>query len=265
MRETDPVIDAKTFFAGVIKKCDADCILDVGSRDGDQSLFFRELAPNAHVAAFEANPTNYRTILSRNLDRRRIEVYPYAATNSNGVATFYVADPESDPQALGASSLLPGGYRLKEKIEVETRRLDDFILEHFPDSRRIALWIDVESAEYEVLEGISKIKDRVIVIHTETSLQQVRENQKTFTELAELMKSWGFLFCGSSIRKNHGGGDVVFLNPETKSNMGASYHFCFTRAFLYHYLPIGQFAVYLRQQFPPAYRFLRKVYIRFAT
>ena len=265
MRESDPVIDAKALFAGIIKKCKPDCILDVGSRDGDQSLFFRDLAPEAYVAAFEANPANYRAMLSRNLERCRIEVYPYAATNSNGVATFYVADPACDPQALGASSLLPGAYALKEKIEVETRRLDDFILEHYPDVKRIALWVDVECAEYQVLEGISKIKDRVIAVHTETSLKPVRENQKTFAQLTELLKSWGFIFCGSTIQKHYTGGDVVYLNAKIKSDMGISYRFCFLRAFVYRFFPFGKCAVYLRRQFPPLYRFLRGIYIRFAT
>jgi len=265
MKESDPVIDAKTFFAGIVKERKADCILDVGSRDGGQSVFFRDLAPDAHVAAFEANPANYQAILAKNLDQRRIDVYPYAATNSNGMATFYVADPDSDPHAYGSSSLLSGGYALKEKIDVETCRLDDFILKHYPDAQRIALWIDVESAEYQVVEGISKIKERVMVIHTETSLQPVRENQKTFSQLAELMKSWGFLFCGSTIKKNHTGGDVVFLSAKTKSEMGMSYHFCFMRALVYQYLPLGRFAVFSRQLCPPLYRFLRKIYIRFAT
>jgi len=265
MKEYGPIIDAKTLFAGIVKKCNPDCLLDVGSRDGDQSIFFRDLAPDAHVAAFEANPANYQAILARKLDRRRIEVYPYAATNSNGVATFYVADPACDPHAYGSSSLLPGGYALKEKIDVETRRLDDFILEHYPDAQRIALWIDVESAEYQVLEGLSKIKDRVTVIHTETSVKPVRENQKALAQIAELLKSWGFILCGSNIRKTNNIGDVVFLNAKTKSDMGMSYHFCFIRSLVYQQLPIGRCAVYLRRQFPPLYRFLRRIYIRFAT
>jgi FkbM family methyltransferase len=221
--------------------------------------------PTAHVAAFEANPANYRAIIARNLDKQGIEVYPYAATDSNGTATFYVADPESDPHAYGSSSLLPGGYALKEKIEVGTRRLDDFILEHYPDVRRIALWIDVESAEYLVLEGISKIKDRVIAIHTETALTPVRENQKTFPQLCELLKSYGFVFCGSTLKGDRNIGDVLFLNARTKSEMGISYQLCFIRSLAYRFLPIGQVAVYLRKQFPPVYRVLRRLYIRFAT
>ncbi|HUB67701.1 MAG TPA: FkbM family methyltransferase, partial [Candidatus Methylacidiphilales bacterium] len=250
MRESDPLIDAKTLFAGIVKNCKADCILDVGSRDGDQSLFFRDLAPQAHIAAFEANPVNYRTILAKNLDRRRIEVFPYAVSNTNGTATFFVADPASDPHAVGASSLLSGGYPLKEKIEVETRRLDDFVLEHYPDARKIVLWIDVEGAEGQVLEGLSKIRDRVIMIYTETSIKAVRENQKTLHEIIEMVTSWGFVFCGSNIKEWYTGGDVLFLNAKTKSEMGIAYHFCFMLSRLYNYLPIGDSAVYLKQKFP---------------
>ncbi len=263
MNKYGPILDTKTFFAGLVKSNKADCILDIGSRDGDQSLFFRELAPHARVAAFEASPANYEMIVARRLDQRGIEVYPYAATNSNGIATFFVADPASDPHAYGSNSLLAGGYALKEKIEVQARRLDDFILEHYPDVQRIALWIDVESAEYEVLEGISKIKDRVVVIHTETAIEPVRDNQKTVSDVTALLKSLGFVFSASNLRFNIG--DVVFLNETTRRRMGLSYTVCLWRALAYWYLPLGRTAVYLRRQFPPLYRVLRKIYIRFAT
>jgi FkbM family methyltransferase len=265
VRACDPLIDTKTLFAAIVKKLDADCILDVGSRDGDQSIFFRDISPKAYVAALEANPSNYKAIAARNLQERRIDVFPYAASDSNGTATFYIADPECDPHAIGSSSLLPGGYQLKEKIEVETRRLDDFILEHYPDAQRIGLWIDVESVEYKVLEGISKIKDRVVIIHTETALEPVRSEQKAFAQLSELLKLFGFLFCGSNLREGSNIGDVVFVNGKSKEAMGAAYPICMLRSKIYQRLPIGQTAVYLRQQFPPIYRFLRKAYIRFAT
>ncbi len=76
------VFDAKTFFVGVVKSLQVDCILDIGSRDGDQSLLFRDLRPTAYVAAFEASPANYQKMLARNLDRQAIEVFPYALWNS---------------------------------------------------------------------------------------------------------------------------------------------------------------------------------------
>jgi FkbM family methyltransferase len=255
------VLDTKTLFTAIIKKLKADAVFDIGSRDGDQSIFFREVVPNARVVAFEASPANYDFIVSKHLEARRIEVFPYAVSNRNGVSTFYLADVDSDPQAVGSSSLLPGGYALKEEIKVETCRIDDFTLQRFPEVQRLALWIDVESAEYEVLEGISKILDRVVVIHTETSIEPVRENQKPFRELVELMKSYGFTLSGSNITRNNIG-DVVFVQDKVKSIMGFSYALCRFQARLYRHLPIGRTAVFLKKHFRPLYTFLRMLYIK---
>jgi FkbM family methyltransferase len=254
-------LDTKTLFAGLAKKLNVDCIFDIGSRDGDQSLFFRDILPDAQVAAFEANPSNYKAIVAKGVPERGIQVYPYAVSNSNGMATFYVADPDSDPHAIGSSSLLPGGYLLKEKIDVETHRLDDFVLENYPAAKRLALWIDVESAEYEVLEGITKIKDRVLVIHTETAVEAVRENQKTFSELVKLMESLGFTLCGSSLRWKIG--DVVFINDQARPMLGYSLGYYQFRSRITDLIRIGSIAVFFKKKSPPLYRFLRAVYLKF--
>jgi FkbM family methyltransferase len=259
------VLDTKTFFVGAIKRLQADCILDIGSRDGDQSVLFRDLRPKAYVAAFEANPTNYQSILSRNLDRQAIEIFPYAISNSKGTATFYVVDPEAYPGANGSSSLVVGNSCTKEVIQVETRRTDDFVLEHAPEAHRIALWIDVERAEYEVLEGILKIKDRVLLVHVETVIKPEHENQKTLSELTELMKSYGFILCGSNIDNGQVAGDAVFISNQARAMMGVSFYFCRARAVIYRFLPIGQTAVLLKKKFPSLYRLLRQIYIKIAS
>jgi FkbM family methyltransferase len=257
------IIDAKTLFMGATKSLQADCILDIGSRDGDQSLLFRELRPKAYVAAFEANPANYQMIRSRNLERQAIEIFPYAISNTKGTATFYIVDPKAYVGASGSSSLLAGNSCTKEAIQVETRRIDDFVLEHAPDVHRIVLWIDVERAEYEVLEGISKIKDRVFLVHVETVIEPEKENQKTLSDLDKLMKSFGFILCGSSIAK--GTGDAVFISEKARTIMGASYYFCMARAVIYRFLPIGRTAVFLKETFPPLHRLLRRIFIKFAS
>jgi hypothetical protein len=46
----------RRFFSLVLKAVRADCVCDIGSRDGEESLFFRHLLPHAVVLAFEASP-----------------------------------------------------------------------------------------------------------------------------------------------------------------------------------------------------------------
>jgi hypothetical protein len=56
-----PVITLTSgLFSSVLKTLGADCVCDVGSRDGDESLLLRPPLSDAVVLAFEANSINYQ-------------------------------------------------------------------------------------------------------------------------------------------------------------------------------------------------------------
>lgn len=54
------ITNTKILFCAVLKAMDVDCVCDIGSRDGDQAILFRQLRPNAAVLAFEANPIKFQ-------------------------------------------------------------------------------------------------------------------------------------------------------------------------------------------------------------
>jgi FkbM family methyltransferase len=184
----------RRFFSLVLRSLRADCVCDIGSRDGEESLFFRHLLPDAVVLAFEASPSNYEIMVAREDFRaNRIEIFPYAVSSRNGRAIFYVIDDQADKDTMpqlhhipqsedvekilrGSSSLMlhEGPTPIKQNVEVETRRIDDFILGRYPSMKRIGLWIGVEGAEYDVLEGMAKIQDRVVALHVETARTPMR-------------------------------------------------------------------------------------------
>ena len=86
-------------FVLVLKTLGVDCVCDVGSRDGDESLFFRNLLLDAVVLAFEANPINYQIMAARvELGENHIEVFLYAISDRNGRAKFYVTDVDLQTQ-----------------------------------------------------------------------------------------------------------------------------------------------------------------------
>ena len=51
---------SKRMFHFLINKIDPDLVLDIGSRDGKDSLIFRKILPKAKINAFEANPDLYK-------------------------------------------------------------------------------------------------------------------------------------------------------------------------------------------------------------
>jgi FkbM family methyltransferase len=263
------ITNTKVLFSAVLKAVHADCICDIGSRDGDQSLLFRHLCPAAAVLAFEANPINFKAMSADpRLREGRIELFPVAVSNARGTARFHVTDVDySDPEAnKGTSSLLTrDDLPVKDTVEVETCRLDELILSQFAKARAIGLWIDVEGAEYSVLEGISGIKDRVVAVQVETAKVPLRQGQRTLPELTALMDSLGFALCGSNIRQTAEWGDVVFVNRRVIEALGFRFSLCKLRGYLGVWIPVDHAAVFLKARWPAAYRFLRKLYLKLGT
>lgn len=260
--------DTKMLFSALIKALDLNCVCDIGSRDGNQAMLFRDVLPNATVIAFEANPINFRAMSARQaLGDKRVEISPYAITNENGTATFFITDVDyDDPESnKGCSSLLSGGYASKQAVEVEIRRLDDFLLGTHPEASRIGLWIDVESAEYQTLEGIEKILERVLVVHVETALKPVRDGHKPFRELRQLMESRGFVICGAADFQAQNLGDVIFIQEKAIGELGFKFQLAQFRGRFSRFLPIHPIAAFLRDRFPSIYRPLRIAYLKLVT
>jgi len=258
--------NTKVLFGAILKARGADCFCDIGSRDGVQALLFRHLRPSAAIFAFEANPINFKA-MSQNarLSQESIRLFPCAISSSNGMARFHITDVDyDDPEAnIGTSSLLVReDLKIKDTVEVPTRRIDELLLEEAPEAGQIGLWIDVEGAEYEVLSGMEKIKDRVVAIHVETALKPIRAGQRTLSDLEELLAPWGFVPCGSNLAPGSDWGDVVFVNRTAIRGLGWRYRICQLKGYFGIIMAADHFAVALKTRWPAAYRLLRRAYIR---
>ena len=118
-------------------------IFEIGSCEGEDSIRYRKLFPNANIYAFEPLPDNVR-LIKQNFLRHGIEnviCINKAISSENGTVDFYVSSgrpsnaEESDwDYGNKSSSLLQPEESLikstflefKTKIEVETISIDDF-------------------------------------------------------------------------------------------------------------------------------------------
>lgn len=131
---------------------DSNCI-DVGCHKGEILDLILKYAPNGKHLAFEPIPSLFGGIAKKFGDK--VEVFPYALSNSEGKTQFnYVKN------APAYSGLKKRKYEVKdpdiEIIDVELKALDNLI----PEDKKIDLIkIDVEGAELGVLQGsISTLK-----------------------------------------------------------------------------------------------------------
>jgi len=264
-----PLLDTKSLFISLLKKIGCDLVLDIGSRDGKQALLFRDTLPGARVVAFEANPQNYRKMAGDPaLAAGQIGLSPCAVSHEDGRATFHIAAAnyqaeETAENNLGISSLLvhPGVKTLQD-IEVETVRLDSFLCRpEYRECRAVALWIDVESAEYWVLEGMRGVAERVQLIHVETARTQMRLGQKTCDEVARLLAASGFVEIGNNLETDSAWGDVVFVRQTFLEQRGSAVRAAVRISRLTKAININQWAVRLKRV-PWLYRALRSLFLR---
>jgi len=146
----------------LLKSIRGDCFYDVGANVGYYSLLLRHNF--RRVYAVEPVLRNVRHLKRRLSLRfvRNIMVVPIALSDKNGKATFYVnSDSRTVIDNLSASSLLerfefrscdhsPDRTYAGSPISVETMTFDSLLSEPRADLVKI----DVEGAEFQVLEGM---------------------------------------------------------------------------------------------------------------
>lgn len=210
-----PIVSSEFLFRSLAKHLGAKVICDVGAFDCFHSRRFR--ATGAKVIALEANPVNF-DVLTRDasLAAAGIELFNYAAWNRDETVTFNLIDATArDAQWRTMISSIhertSNNRFASEPVRVRAVRLDTFLTDLHPGPERaIALWIDVEGAAYEVLEGIDGIRDRVCLVHVEVETRAFWQGQRLWPDIDALMGQLGF----TPIARRSGDEqfDVLFVN-----------------------------------------------------
>jgi FkbM family methyltransferase len=210
------VLNTEILFQLFVKYIKPEIICDVGTMDASHSVLLRKISSSAQIIAFEANPYNYQKIISRGIaESNNIEVVHKAVSNNSNQLVFHVqkcTKNNEDQWKAGTSSILERREAVgdTEEVSVEAVRLDDFLNETGRPGKNTALWIDVEGAGFEVLEGIKNITDNVIFLQVEVESVEVWQGQKLKIDVQKLMSGYGFVEVGRGKHdKQH---DLVYVN-----------------------------------------------------
>jgi FkbM family methyltransferase len=138
-------------------------VLDVGANLGFLCVHLARCVPRGRVIAFEPLPDNHR-VLGRVLHRfgvRNAEVYPWALGDQNGEATM-VLPVHHRARQQGLGHVVDPGTAGEPGIPfvVPMRRLDDLPQVNADGARVVAMKIDVENSERNVLRGATEILRR---------------------------------------------------------------------------------------------------------
>ena len=121
--------------------------------------------------------------------------YAIAISNHDGRAVFHAIDIENNEYKNSGISSLKKGLTTNSRnfidIEVEVVRMDTFIRENKIESIDF-LKLDVEGANYEVLEGFGEELSRVKSIQVEGEYRQYWEGQKLYWDIEQLLRQNNF-------------------------------------------------------------------------
>ena len=141
-----------------LKNSKSRIFVDVGANIGYYSLLIARNNPEYSVLAIEAMPANF-SLLEKNISSNKmknIRPIPCAAMSHRGKITLY--NPVDTH--MGAATIIPGLYCNDTTTEIEGFPLSEIILPE--EISRIKLFkIDVEGAEWEVIQGLIPIFDRL--------------------------------------------------------------------------------------------------------
>lgn len=171
----------------------ANTIVEIGSRDGHDSLYLLKKLSADKVYTFEANPYCYK-IIQKN--------YPFfnniqgAVSNFSGTASFNIVN-SANWEEVGTSSLrdrTDSWYDNKSsKIMVDVSTMKDYINKYKMPSVLDIVKIDVEGCSFEVLEGFEDLIFTVKLFHIENETFAYWKDQKLSSEVSALLKSKGFV------------------------------------------------------------------------
>ncbi len=192
------VLKTKYAFHTLLWALNPDVVFDIGSMDGADSKRFRSLLRDADLVAFEANPNNFRLMeADKDIHDKRIRVINQLVSGSQGIQSFYIQRPEKEAPGLnrGTSSALPrteSGMR-NEEVQVASVRIDSFITQNYPQSSKVAMWVDVEGFAYEALESMSGCAENIKLIHVEVETSECWPGQKLEPDVVGLLQRMGFI------------------------------------------------------------------------
>lgn len=198
------------------------CIFDVGSLNGIESVYFSQYLPDVEIYSFEANPNSVKLIEENQKHYPKTHCINKAISNYNGKSDFYITIDN-----IGASSLLKpmGGYAGYNYsiLEVDVITIEKFCQEYNIPKIDI-LWMDLQGNELNALKGMGNILSTTKIICSEIGLKPYYENHTLYNEIVDYLQKYGFEISEKEYPfpyprdKNNFECDFIFINKNLSNN-----------------------------------------------
>jgi len=184
-------------------------IVEFGSYDGGDGVYYKKLFPDAEVYSLEADADRFEVVRA-NGEIFGLNTYNYAVCEYDGEIEFYsVEDPNVMDHTLKTGSSGSINQRttlyknmfphLKERegYKVPCTRLDSFCKSQGLKNIDF-LHVDVEGAEHRVIQGFGELRPKLVWMETYLGKDYYGENAYVTEDLHQSMTSIGYVVVEST-------------------------------------------------------------------
>ena len=182
-------------------------VMEIGSLNGNDSLFFKSHYPDANVFCIEGLPDNYNKYLK---DLTNITTINAVIANYDGVIQYHYKDIN------GIHGIFDRGQEYGSNIlELKCYTIKTICSNYKIDSIDLVK-IDVEGATYEILNSMGDMLKTIKIMHIETESYPFFRNQKLHDRVAEYLTDKGFTMVDMTRAMISGGyqHDSVWVNND---------------------------------------------------
>ena len=184
-------------------------VLDIGARNANPGRW-QAFTKKLNYLGFE--PDQEECLRLNDSVKRRNSIwkeqyFPFAIGKAEEKRDFYITkEPECSsllepsPETLDGFSVVTK-LELKEKISVNTLNLSQWA-EEFSIQSVDFIKLDVQGAEFEILNGAEKLLEKVLCIEVEVEFLEVYRKQPLFSDVDKWLRSKGFVLF--DIKKIYG-------------------------------------------------------------
>ncbi|HXR87088.1 MAG TPA: FkbM family methyltransferase [Stellaceae bacterium] len=206
----------RSVFDSFVANCQPDIICDVGSYNAAEIVRFRRLSPKSACFGFEANGRNVEQFIEPRKDLGDIVIEHMAVSNCTGETTFNMLEAEDTDGdwRRAAGSLLERSEAIPARVvTVRCTTLDDYFRSEIAAGKTFILWIDVEGALFNVIEGAKATLGRTIALRAELERHQFWKDQKLAADNVAALNKAGFvLLADTFIEGTPAQSDALFIN-----------------------------------------------------
>lgn len=167
-----------------------DVVLDLGAHVGKAAIEFSHYVQK--VYAFEPNPLNFAELKNCTRNYSNIEISERAVSDETGTTRLYVEDAKPGRFYEGATIVSgKSNVSYKKHFDVETTSILDLLEEI--DSDSIVIKMDIEGAEYIVLDALLCAKDlnKIRKVYVECHVDRIPELAEPKQRVLEKARALG--------------------------------------------------------------------------